>query len=219
MKKSLKCLACGLLAVCCVAGIASTAACKDNNGGGDNSQSVITSSVESAKKEKLVLNFSVLEMAVEEYLQLTVSGKEGAPTWSSSNPQVVSVSETGALLALTEGKATITVKVGDLEAVCNVTVVSTGIVVGMEFPDFDNEKVDLLAGSTFRINPKMTLKGNEVTYYSFTYTIVGADGVVSVNEDGVITAIQKGTVFVTVRAKHNVTGNVSEQKTIQVTVK
>ena len=68
---------------------------------------------------------SEMNLAISEEKTLTVSRNEGASDaiiWSSSDETVATVDENGKVKGLKEGEAIITVKAGDLEATCKVTV-------------------------------------------------------------------------------------------------
>ena len=77
--------------------------------------------------DTISLNRAVLALDVDEKAALKVN-EETAETcsWSSSNPTVATVSDSGEVTALAAGNAVITAKVGDAEATCSVTVKAAG---------------------------------------------------------------------------------------------
>ena len=73
------------------------------------------------------LNRAVLALDVGEKETLKVNEEtEETCTWSSSDPTVATVSDSGEVTALAAGNAVITVKVGDAEATCSLTVKDAG---------------------------------------------------------------------------------------------
>lgn len=90
-----------------------------------------SSSENKNKKEENGVTFAlaneVLTLNLDENYELgyTVENNKGSIKWSSSNPNVVSVSS-NKLLAKNEGEAVITAEVDGIKRECTVTVVSTG---------------------------------------------------------------------------------------------
>lgn len=81
--------------------------------------------VESA--DTISLNRAVLALDVDEKAALKVNEEtEETCSWSSSDPTVATVSDSGEVTALAAGNAVITAKVGDAEATCSVTVKAAG---------------------------------------------------------------------------------------------
>ena len=73
------------------------------------------------------LNRAVLALDVGEKETLKVNEEtEETCTWSSSDPTVATVSDSGEVTALAAGNAVITAKVGDAEATCSLTVKAAG---------------------------------------------------------------------------------------------
>lgn len=73
------------------------------------------------------LNRAVLTLDVGEKETLKVNEEtEETCTWSSSDPTVATVSDSGEVTALAAGNAVITAKVGDAEATCSLTVKDAG---------------------------------------------------------------------------------------------
>ena len=73
------------------------------------------------------LNRAVLALDVGEKETLKVNEETEEPcTWSSSDPTVATVSDSGEVTALAAGNAVITAKVGDAEATCSLTVKDAG---------------------------------------------------------------------------------------------
>ncbi len=83
-------------------------------GGGDSS--VVNASI-SISQSSLTL-----EAYETHALSYTLTGKEGTPTWSSSDPSVASVDQNGLVTALKKGTCTIDIALGDLKDSCALTV-------------------------------------------------------------------------------------------------
>ena len=78
-------------------------------------------------KNVITLNRAVLALTVGDRETLKVNEEtEGTCTWSSSDPTVATVSDSGEVTALAAGNAVITAKVGDAEATCSLTVKDAG---------------------------------------------------------------------------------------------
>lgn len=78
-------------------------------------------------KNVITLNRAVLALDVGEKETLKVNEEtEETCTWSSSDPTVATVSDSGEVTALAAGNAVITAKVGDAEAMCSLTVKAAG---------------------------------------------------------------------------------------------
>ena len=78
-------------------------------------------------KNVITLNRAVLALTVGDRETLKVNEEtEGTCAWSSSDPTVVTVSDSGEVTALAAGNAVITAKVGDAEATCSLTVKDAG---------------------------------------------------------------------------------------------
>ena len=77
--------------------------------------------------DTISLNRAVLALDVDEKAALKVNEEtEETCSWSSSDPTVATVSDSGEVTALAAGNAVITAKVGDAEATCSVTVKAAG---------------------------------------------------------------------------------------------
>ena len=74
-------------------------------------------------KDVITLNRAVLALTVGDRETLKVNEEtEETCTWSSSDPTVATVSDSGEVTAVAAGNAVITAKVGDAEAACSLTV-------------------------------------------------------------------------------------------------
>mgnify|MGYP001851233293 CR=1 FL=1 len=186
-------LICALVMSCSI-----LAAC--DNGGETQSEVTVTLSEET-------LTLDLYEPAT---LEATVTGTDEDPVWSSSNEAVATVSETGEIVGLSNGQATITATVGDVSDSCAVTVQSTGatpMITGLP------TQVTMAVDDTRTLTPAAEYKGNAL---SLTYAYESSDAAVaSVTSAGVITAEGRGTATVSVTASYY-TFNLEEE--IEVTV-
>ena len=98
--------------------------------------------------DTISLNRAVLALDVDEKAALKVNEEtEETCSWSSSDPTVATVSDSGEVTALAAGNAVITAKVGDAEATCSVTVKAAGDSTAPDDnttkPDNNTTKVDV----------------------------------------------------------------------------
>jgi hypothetical protein len=147
--------------------------------GGGNGSSVSGSSQDqpyvgdsSVEESGLTLNYNTAKVDVYDSLQLKayLTDIEGTVEWRSSNPEVATVNENGLVSALKEGTATITAKVGELEATCALTAVKSTIAPVMELSDTE---VSLKVAGEYTVNIQTTWKGKEVSgvEYSWNYEV------------------------------------------------
>lgn len=173
-------LICALVMSCSI-----LAAC--DNGGETQSEVTVTLSEET-------LTLDLYEPAT---LEATVTGTDEGPVWSSSDETVATVSDTGEVVGLKDGSATITATVGDVSDSCAVTVRSTGaqpMITGLP------TQVTMAAGDTRQLAPAAEYKGKALT---LTYAYESSNAAVaSVSSAGVVTAEGRGTATVSVTASY-----------------
>jgi len=137
---------------------------------------------------------ATLEIGSSLTLKATVqpSGASATFFWSSSNYAVAEVSGDGVVKALKKGKATITVRTSNgKEATCNITVIPatpTGV-------KLNKTKATLVVGSKLKLKATVKPSGAtaKVTWKS------NKKKVATVSNKGVVKALKKGTVTITVR--------------------
>ena len=122
------------------------AGCKNNNGGGE----------EGNEYTKISFKKTAIALAEGETYKLTVLYEPtslDAPTctWSTSNAEVATVAN-GTVTAVAPGQANITAKVGDLQAVCQVTVKTV-------YGSYDIEDYSL-----FGSKPRSWVEGSDTTF-------------------------------------------------------
>lgn len=121
-------------------------------------------------------------------------------TWRSTDTNVVSVDENGELYAKTAGTATIKVTVGDVSATCKITVEQP-----VERIYLNASNVSLGAFGSYQLIADV--QPDEAVDKSVTW-ISSDEKVVTVDENGLVKAIGKGTATVTVVS--NAVGTVKE---------
>ena len=116
-------------------------------------------------------------------------------TWSSSAPEVASVTASGNVTALKAGSATITVKTtdGGKTATCSVTVQAK--VITVTGVSLDVKTKELVEGETFTL--KATVTPDNATDKSVTWSSSAPD-VASVDANGKVTAVKAGSATITV---------------------
>ncbi|MCM1102062.1 MAG: leucine-rich repeat protein [Clostridium sp.] len=142
-------------------------------------------------------------------LVLTVSPSDFTDeiTWKSSNTSVATVSDTGVVTTKGVGDAVIQVNVGNKSASCKVTVVQpvTSISLNKTSYSMEAESVYTLTATA---NPS-TAKDRTITWSTSDKSVATVDA------NGKVTALQKGTAVITATANDG--SNVSKSCTITVT--
>ena len=145
----------------------------------------------------LTLDRTSLDLCTGEKFRLSASfTPDDAPTrnlaWSSSNDAVVSVSQDGEVTAVAEGTATVTVATedGELMAECKVTVR-----IPVQSVSLDKTTLQLPIGEKYLFTA--TIVPENATNSKMTWTS-SDDAVVSVSQDGEVTAVAEGKATVTV---------------------
>ena len=165
--------------------------------------------VKSVSLDKTSLDLKVNETGT---LKATVKPSDATNkgvTWSSSNSNVASVDNNGKVTAKAAGTATITVttKDGNYKATCKVTVTSikvTGVAL-------NKTSLELNVGSGETLTA--TVKPSDATNKGVTWSSSDSD-VVSVDNNGKVTAKKAGTATITVTTKD---GNYKAECTVTVT--
>lgn len=116
-------------------------------------------------------------------LSATVSSNL-SPSWKSNRKSVATVDANGYVTALKHGTATITATVDKVSKTCTITVAQPTITL-------ERAELSLLPKQTYILNAKVS-SGNHPIFKSSN------DNVATVSADGLITAIGKGTAYITV---------------------
>ena len=166
------------------------------------------------KKPSISISETTVEMGLfeEKVLTATLTNSNETIVWASSDATIITVVD-GKVTALGIGEANVTVTAGSVSATCAVTVNR-----GTLTPEFDvlEDTLTLVKGAAYPLDASMILGEAEFDKATVSYEVVGTDGKVSVNEDGVITALDYGTQELNVSAIYK--GLTLVTKTISVTV-
>ena len=162
----------------------------------------INLTVEKTLAESIVLNTTSVQLKVGEENSLTVSftpatTTDKSITWSSSNTDVATVSETGLIKAVALGESVITAKTNDgsnLSVTCNVKVIPTLV---------ESVVIDYDGPTTLKVRDKLQLSARvlpeDATNKNINWTSSN-NSVVSVDAEGVVTAVAVGEAVITATA-------------------
>ena len=136
------------------------------------------------------LNYSKNSISLFDSFELKVKGYEEVQ-FSSSDENIVTVSEEGLVYANAIGTATVTVSAGDKSDDCIVTVKDEGLIPSLKFNILENT-LSMLKDENFTIKP--CVEFNKKVYEDFTVTYSSSSpNVVDISENGLLTAKSKGT--------------------------
>lgn len=153
-------------------------------------------------KEELIFNEYNVVLTLGESKRLSAEGDD--LKWSSSNAEIVSVTDTGIIYALSIGNADITVTSGEQSKSITVYVVDFGI-AKLE-TDFSDKYVKI--GGTFKIEYVITLNGEKT---SDTAKFESSDSsIATVTEDGVISGVSVGEADVKIKYTVSINGEICE---------
>lgn len=198
-----------LVGVCAALMAFGLASCVPDN----NTDSPITSVPDSSSvvQPNVTLSTETLSLDLFERETLTVSLQEltGDVVWTTSDAAIATVQD-GLVRALGVGTATITATVGEYSATCAVTVAR-----GELTPEFDvlGEDFSIMKNKQYTLDTAMSVAGEEFNLATVTFHTEG--DYISIDEDGLITALAYGEQDVTVVATY---GDIQVEKTFTVTV-
>lgn len=170
----------------------------------------INLTVERTLAESIVLNTTSVQLKVGEENSLTVSFTPATTTnksitWSSSNTNVATVSETGLIKAVALGESVITAKTNDgsnLSVTCNVKVIPTLV---------ESVVIDYDGPTTLKVKDKLQLSARvlpeAVTDKSIAWRSLNPT-VASVSETGLVTALAIGNVTITATTTNGQTAQI-----------
>ena len=126
--------------------------------------------------------------------------------WKTGNSSVVTVSDNGLIKAVGIGEATVSFVAGNVRATCKVTVIQpvTGI-------SLNKTSLSLDAGDTYTLTA--TVSPSNAANKSIVWSS-SDESIASVDRNGVVTALKKGTATITAKAQDG--SNVSRSCTVTV---
>ena len=151
------------------------------------------------KVASVELDKTSLELVEGDAAQLTATVKpdnatDKTVTWKSSDTKVATVSASGEVVAVAEGKATITAAAGDASASCEVAVAKK--VIAVESISLNETALELTEGETATLTA--TVLPENATDKTVTWT--SDTPAVATVADGVVTAVAEGTAKITAKA-------------------
>ena len=151
------------------------------------------------KVTSVTIDKTSLDMVEGDAVQLTATvapdnATDKAVTWKSSDTKVATVSASGEVVAVAEGKATITATAGDASASCEVAVAKK--VIAVESVTLNNTALELIEGETATLTA--TVLPDNATDKTVTWT--SDNTAVATVADGVVTAKAEGTAKITAKA-------------------
>ena len=141
-------------------------------------------------------------LEVGETLQLNVTKEhtDDAITYTSSNNEVATVSDTGLVTAVAKGEATITAEAGDITDTIKITVTEAVVPpepnIEVESVTLNKTEITLEAGSTETLTA--TVLPENATDKTVTWETSNAE--VATVANGVVTAVAKGEATITAKA-------------------
>lgn len=161
-----------------------------------------------------------VELELFEEYDLDYTATEGATlTWSVADSSIVTV-ENGKLVALKEGETTVTLQSGEVSDVCTIKV--NALNTALLNVSAGQSQVSLYAGETCTLTPAVTYGTKTMEEVSFSYES-SADTLVSVSNEGVVTAnaVGQASIFVTATVFDKSVGcivNVTVEKNGKITL-
>ena len=146
-----------------------------------------------------ISNGETATLEVGETLQLNVTKEhtDDAITYTSSNNEVATVSDTGLVTAVAKGEATITAEAGDITDTIKITVTEPAVtVVDVESVTLNKTETTLEIGGTETLTA--TVLPENATDKTVTWETSNAE--VATVANGVVTAVAKGEATITAKA-------------------
>ena len=168
-------------------------------GGGTGMYSLMTAQGEGGLPEALHLSETDLRLEGRQSRRLTATvspaGAADAVFWESSDPSVATVSQSGTVTGANPGAAVITAYgAGAVRARCRVEVSR----VPVEGLKLQYRKMTLRVGDTARL--KWEILPENATDPGVTFELDPPEGIVSLDADGALTALEEGRASLTLRA-------------------
>ena len=169
----------------------------DGSSSGDNSQSSSSSSSSAAEPAVLELSKKEAEIVLgDEMLLIAICEDSGAVTFTSSAPEIVSVSADGTLFAKDTGEAIITATYGEYTETCKVTVGLGDLQPVLVLKSYLGEDIiPFTAGVGYALNAVVSFNGKE---YPCEPTVSVEGDTTIFYENGKVNATAEGTAVVTI---------------------
>lgn len=172
-----------------------------------DSQETTTTTTTGTAETTLAISQNSLGLITGATAQLTTVVNNAATgteiTWTSSNPAVATVDQTGKVTAVSAGTTYITAALGTLTEYCTVNV--TNSEVAATSVSISPSSTSLTAaGQTYQLSPAV-LPSNAT---NVTYTWKSSNtSVATVSQSGVVTAVANGTTTITITTNDGLTNN------------
>ena len=137
-------------------------------------------------------------------------------SFSSSDESVVTVDEYGRVKALSEGKATITVRYGTASDTCEITVSMNGLLPLLQMEGVPTDAIVMNTSSTLDLSGSVLFNNKVYTDVTMNYEL--SDPSVGTVEDGIFVPMGTGATEIYVTASWRGSTAASLTKTISVTV-
>ena len=173
---------------------------------GKSARCTITVQDKTIAVESIVLSEDTLLLGIDDTATLIATirpenATEREMTWTSSNPEIATVSDQGEVVALQEGTCTVTVSAGGKSAECVVTVSRN--VIPVKEVILSETSLTLKEGESYTLTATVTPA--DATERTVTWKSGNPD-VATVSDEGKIEAVHTGTCIITASAG----GKVSE---------
>lgn len=152
------------------------------------------------EKIDLLLDDTTIQKGERKQLQVTISPQEASNhkvLYTSSNPSVATVDESGTIQALRSGTTTITVKAEENSIQNQIDIKVYSKVTGISM---DQKEIYMQIEDTFQINANVEpedANNKEIIYES------AQEQIASIDKNGIITASQEGETVITVASKED----------------
>lgn len=160
----------------------------------------VTHETERIAVSSVKIDQSDLELIVDRTGQMTSTvlpsnAEDKSVTWSSSDTDIATVTNSGRLTAIAVGNTTITVTTtdGSYTDTCNVKIIPQPVAVSSV--SLDNSNISLVTDETEQLNA--TVLPSNATEKSVLWSS-GDISIATVSDSGFVTAISEGTTFITV---------------------
>ncbi|MBQ9756195.1 MAG: Ig-like domain-containing protein [Clostridia bacterium] len=165
------------------------------------------------------LNYNTVDLSLFDTVQLRVKNYTDI-VWTSEDSTVASVDESGLVTANGFGSTTIMATRGKESDICTVNVLSEGLVPTLK-TNVANNTLSLLKSNgvfdSFELQLGVNYNGVDYSDATYTYT-TSQDGVVTVSDQGVITAVDFGSTDLTIQASWRNFDPIYLQQTISISV-